>query len=378
MSLFAGFTTFVAVGQSNIRQLWSIAKSVIHRTWTVFCVGLKEARLALRMDGKWQFAQAWKVLQYKLGETRQAAAEGVDAIKAERDLYAGVVGQPGLITAQYFLDRLMPFSLTTQMEGALRNAMANVKNDLIRRVDLLDFSVGDVYPQLLEARNYDLGKEAVAFDVDLKWNSHVYAKLNMVTRRLGVKVPVTVRNATFEGTARIELTPLTSTPPGWGAMLVSLPSVPKIGVRVEAIGSDVTKVPWLKKEILNGLQKSIEEQFLWPKRLVLPSLSVPSNSKTVIPKSQLDGLQSSDPLLIKQYALEEKVALKDHVMKMKPNVTAVPESLQISLDDEEGNVTDGSGESDVGTIPKRNMLSFFFWKIMQCTKDRSHRSKDRI
>lgn len=364
-ALFAGFTTFVAVGQSNLNQLWSIAKSVIHRTWTVFCIGLNEARLAIRMDGKWQWKQAWSILKTKLGETRQAAVEGVDAIKAERNLYATVVGQPGLITFQYFLNRLMPFSLSTQMEGALRNAMGGVRNDLIRRVDLLDFSVGDVYPQLLEARNYDLGKEAVALDVDVKWESHVYAKLNVVTRRLGVRVPVTVRNATFEGTARIELTPLTPTPPGWGAILVSLPSVPKIGLRVETIGGDVTKVPWLKKEILKLLQKAIQDQFLWPKRLVLPSVTVPPNSKTVISYSQLEGLKSSDPLLTKQYLLEEKVALKDHVMKMKPNVTAVPESLDISLeDDEDRNSTDGSGAMDadetVSNGSKHQSVSF--WK----------------
>jgi len=169
-AVFAGFTTFIAVGGSNINKLWSIAKSVIHRTWLIFVAGLNEARLALRMDGKWQFAEAWKILQSKMGETRQAAAEGVDAIKAERDLYAGVVGQPGLITFQYFLDRLMPFSLTTQMEGALRNAMAGVKNDLIQRVELKEFSVGDVNPQLLEARSYDLGKEAGASEKEVSYS----------------------------------------------------------------------------------------------------------------------------------------------------------------------------------------------------------------
>lgn len=332
-ALFAGFTTFVAVGKSNISQLWSIAKSVIHRVWTVFCFGLNETRLALRMDGKWQWREAWKVFQKKMGETRKAAAEGMDALKAENQLYAGVVGEPGLITAQYFLDRLMPFSLTTQMENALKNSLQGVKNDQIRRVSLEDFSTGGVPPQLLEARAYDLGKDALAFDVDVKWESKVYAKLKVTTRHLGIKVPVKVRNPTFEGTARVVMSPLTKEPPGWGAILVSLPSIPKIGLDVQAVGGDLTKVPWLKKEIMKGLQQQIQEQFLWPKRIVLPSLAVPPTAKTVIPKKELDQLANTDPLLEKENTLEQSPALKDHVSEMKPDVSALSSSLQVSVGD---------------------------------------------
>ena len=213
-SLLAGATTFFAVGQSNISRLWSLTKTIIRQVWTVFVVGLNEARLALRMDGKWNIRQAWQVLKSKLVETRKAAAEGMSAMKAEKDFYAGAVGQPGLITAQYFLDRLMPFSLTTQMESALRDSLKAVRNDLIKTIRLQEFDLGDVNPTLLEARNYDLGRDAMAFDIDIKWESAVYAKMSVTTRRIGIKVPVTVRNPTFIGTARIEMTPLTKEPPG--------------------------------------------------------------------------------------------------------------------------------------------------------------------
>jgi len=201
----------------------------------------------------------------------------------------------------------------------------------------------------------------VAFDVDVSWKSHVYAKLNVVTRHLGVKVPVTVRNATFDGTARIELTPLTETPPGWGALLISMPSIPKIGLRVEAVGSDITKVPWLKKEIMKGLQKSIENEFLWPKRLVLPSLTVPSNSKTVVPKSVLDGLATSDPLLTKETTVEEKEALKDHILKSKPDMTLLPSNLQVSLDDDNDDAVNGDtgiqAEAGIAIVKGKESIS---------------------
>lgn len=213
-SLLAGATTFFAVGQSNISRLWSLVKTVIHQVWKVFVVGLNEARLALRMDGKWNPGRAWQVLKTKLGETRKAAEEGMNAIKAEKNFYAGAVGQPGLITFQYFLDRLMPFALASQMENSLRDSLKGVRNELIQTIKLKEFDLGGVTPTLLEARNYELGRDALAFDVDIKWESAVYVKMTVTTRRIGLKVPVTVRNATFVGTARIEMTPLTKEPPG--------------------------------------------------------------------------------------------------------------------------------------------------------------------
>ena len=47
------------------------------------------------------------------------AAEGVEAVKLEANLYAAVVGPPGLATLQYVLDRISPLSLSTELEAAL-------------------------------------------------------------------------------------------------------------------------------------------------------------------------------------------------------------------------------------------------------------------
>ena len=63
----------------------------------------------------------------------------------------------------------------------------------------------------------------------------------------------------------IELTPLVPEPPGHRAILLSLLKVPNIDLNEQVVHGDVMKVLWLKKEIMNGLEKQIEKQFLWPK-----------------------------------------------------------------------------------------------------------------
>ena len=45
-------------------------------------------------------------MKEQLTITKQAAAEGIEAIKLEVGLYSSVVGQPGLVALQYFVDNL--------------------------------------------------------------------------------------------------------------------------------------------------------------------------------------------------------------------------------------------------------------------------------
>jgi len=328
-SVLAAAAAVLALGRQNLKQVFSVTKFVVGRVWAVFVLGLKETKSALRSKGKWNWRQAWTVLKAQLTETRKAAVQGVEAIRMEADLYSAAVGAPGLIPLQYVLDRLMPFSLATQLEEGLRDTLADIRNSNVRKLSLQEFSAGTKAPKLLGARVYDLGSDAMVFDVDVVWNSEIYAKILLLPRKLGFQVPVTVRNVSFEGTVRVELTPLTSTPPGFGAALVSLPSLPTIGLDIDVAGGKVTKVPWLRKELMSGLQKSIEDELLWPKRLVVPSTIAPASGKIVLSKTELTALALSDPFLRSEKKLAEQPMLKEHVESRKPDAKSLSKLLKV-------------------------------------------------
>ena len=109
--------------------------------------------------------------------------------------------------------------------------------------------MGTAPPRMLAARAYDVGPDAMAFDVDVQWESELVAEIEMVTKPLGARVPVSVRNVRFEGTVRAVLTPLVAGGPGYGAMLLSLPAPPALKMEVRVVGGEITKVPWLKLEL---------------------------------------------------------------------------------------------------------------------------------
>ena len=104
-----------------------------------------------------------------------------------------------------------------------------VKGMRMKGFELRRFSAGEIAPELLEARAYDLGPTAMAFDFDVRWHSQMVAEVDAITTGVGARVPVSVRNLRFDGPVRLIVTDLTAEAPGYGAVLLSLPTRPEVG-----------------------------------------------------------------------------------------------------------------------------------------------------
>lgn len=354
-SILAIVASVAAIGRSNLQRVRQILRLVIRSVWNAFSGGFSDARKTLRKDGKWQWRDASRVLRDNWSATRRIAAEGVQAIRMERSMYFAAVGAPGLIPIQYAIDRLLPFSIATQMKQALEDTLDQVSNPNVRRLVLQEFDAGTIPPLLQAARVYDLGKEALAFDIDFVWRSNLTAKILVITKRFGFKVPVTIKDVRFAGTVRVQLTPLTKTPPGYGAALVSFPSVPEIGLNVNVAGGEVTKVPWLRDELLAGIEKSIESELLWPKRNVIPSKTFIAGGRFILDRSDLEELTEHDPFLEAESKKGETPILKEYVESIQPDRSSLPGLLEVFVGDRE-QVFDSISHG-TGSISKKEFMS---------------------
>ena len=209
----AAVTASIALGKENIQRFREIANIVTSRVWNIFCHGLLVAWETFYQGKKWKWRESWRVLREQLTLTRQAAREGVEAIKLEANLYAAATGKPFFL--QHFVDHMTPKFIAAAAEKAFVDALRDIKNPNIRKLRLSEFSFGTKSPQLLSARVYELGEDGVAFDIDMQWDSELKAKLKLTGTRIGMTVPVTVKNVRFDGVVRSVLTPLTADPPGY-------------------------------------------------------------------------------------------------------------------------------------------------------------------
>ena len=310
-------TASVAIGKENVLRAWDLFKVVSGSVWNVFTTGLQIARDTLisfedeEERRRWKWREAWKVLREQLTLTRKAAVEGVQAIKLEASIYSAAIGQPGLIALQYFVDSLTPKLLASMARENFTKALQDIKNPNVRKLHLEEFDFGTKGPTLEAARTYKL-EDAMALDIDVDWQSEISAKVKVTSKRLGVVVPVKIKNFRFDGVVRVVLTPLLDEPPGFGAALVSFPRAPNIALDVSLSSVEVTKTPWLRTELLKEIQKSIAKEFLWPRRIVVPSGVPPTNPRPFLSRVELDALSQTDPLL----AAESKIDQNDLVRKV--------------------------------------------------------------
>jgi hypothetical protein len=198
--------------------------------------------------------------------------------------------------------------LAAACEEAIKGACADFRHPSARKLELKSFRMGAKPPQLKAARAYDVGRDAMAFDFDVTWRSELDATIEAHLKGpMGIQagsVPVSLKNARVEGTVRLVLTPLGPEGPGFGASLLSFARKPAIGLDLRVAGGEVTKVPWLKKELEGGVLQGLEDTMLWPKRVVAPADD--EKGRHLLSEDQLAGLANDDPLLRLERELEEK------------------------------------------------------------------------
>ena len=83
-----------AFGLDNVKRGLRLFGLLWRRVWAIFTAALMAARSELLGDGKTRWKEVWALLGQGFGEAKRAAAEGVEAIKAEAGLYAFALGKP--------------------------------------------------------------------------------------------------------------------------------------------------------------------------------------------------------------------------------------------------------------------------------------------
>lgn len=211
------------------------------------------------------------------------------------------VRRQGLVVFQHIAEKLVQLSFQTQLRKGLLEGLSKVDNPNIQQIKLVSFQTCSA-PQLHKGRIYKDIENAMIFDADMSWKNAMQGQLDINTKRLGLLVPVQVRNVQLEGTMRIVLTPLQEHPPGFGAILFSFTKTPRLDLDVDIAGKQITKVPWLKEGLIVAIQGILQNQMVWPNRIVNAALA-PNFNVTLLEKDQLVGLETMDPFLKSETAL---------------------------------------------------------------------------
>lgn len=132
-------------------------------------------------------------------------------------------------------------------------------------------TLGTVAPQFTGVSIIEDGKEGITMELEMNWDGNPNIVLDIKTR-LGVGLPVQVKNIGFTGVFRLIFKPLVAEFPCFGAVSFSLRQKKKMDFTLKVIGGDISAIPGVADALENTIRDAVEDSITWPVRKVIPIL----------------------------------------------------------------------------------------------------------
>ncbi|XP_020212837.1 synaptotagmin-4 [Cajanus cajan] len=134
-------------------------------------------------------------------------------------------------------------------------------------------TLGTVAPQFTGVTivEEDSGAGGVTMDLEMQWDGNPNIVLDIKTK-VGVKLPVQVKNIGFTGVFRLIFKPLVNEFPAFGAICFSLKEKKDLDFTLKVVGGDLSSLPGVSDAIEETIRDAIEDSITWPVRQIIPIL----------------------------------------------------------------------------------------------------------
>ncbi|KAI5355134.1 hypothetical protein L3X38_008029 [Prunus dulcis] len=132
-------------------------------------------------------------------------------------------------------------------------------------------TLGTVAPQFTGVTMVESESVAggVTLELELQWDGNPNIVLDIKTR-VGLALPVQVKNIGFTGVFRLIFKPLVDEFPCFGAVSYSLREKKKLDFVFKISGGDISSIPGVSEAIEETIRDAIEDCITWPVRNVIP------------------------------------------------------------------------------------------------------------
>ncbi|KAM0037000.1 putative C2 domain, synaptotagmin-like mitochondrial-lipid-binding domain, C2 domain superfamily [Helianthus debilis subsp. tardiflorus] len=133
------------------------------------------------------------------------------------------------------------------------------------------FTLGTVAPQFTGVSIIEGGDEGITMELEMNWDGNPSIILDIKTR-LGVGLPVQVKNIAFTGVFRLIFKPLVPEFPCFGAVSFSLRHKKQMDFTLKVVGGDISAIPGVADALETTIRDAVEDSITWPVRKVIPIL----------------------------------------------------------------------------------------------------------
>ncbi|KAI3454221.1 hypothetical protein Pfo_010884 [Paulownia fortunei] len=174
----------------------------------------------------------------------------------------------------HHLDKLWPYVNEAASE-IIRNSVEPILEQyrpaILASLKFSKLTLGTVAPQFTGVSIIDGESDEIIMELELQWDGNPSIVLDIKTR-VGVTLPIQVKNIGFTGVFRLIFKPLVDEFPCFGALCYSLREKKNLDFTLKVVGGDISAIPGISDALEETIRDAIEDSITWPVRKIIPIL----------------------------------------------------------------------------------------------------------
>ncbi|GMP94489.1 hypothetical protein CsSME_00043936 [Camellia sinensis var. sinensis] len=132
-------------------------------------------------------------------------------------------------------------------------------------------TLGTVAPQFTGVSIIEGDAKGITMELEMEWDGNPSIILDVKTR-VGIGLPIQVKNIGFTGVFRLIFKPLIDEFPCFGAVCYSLMEKKNMDFTLKVVGGELSAIPGISDAIEDTIRNAIEDSITWPVRKIIPIL----------------------------------------------------------------------------------------------------------
>ncbi|GLT77142.1 hypothetical protein SLA2020_487540 [Shorea laevis] len=190
------------------------------------------------------------------------------------------------------LDKIWPYvneAASELIRSSVEPILEQYTPAVLQSLKFSTLTLGTVAPQFTGVTIIEDESDAggITMELELQWDGNPNIVLDINTR-IGVALPVQVKDIGFTGVFRLVFKPLVDAFPGFGAISYSLRKKKQLDFTLKVIGGDLSSIPGISDAIEETIRDAIEDSITWPVRKIIPILPGDYSDLELKPVGTLD------------------------------------------------------------------------------------------
>ncbi|KZV41374.1 synaptotagmin-5-like [Dorcoceras hygrometricum] len=177
----------------------------------------------------------------------------------------------------HHLDKIWPYvdeAASEIIRNSVEPMLEQYRPSILASLKFSKLTLGTVAPQftgvsIMDCTDVDPGE--VVMELDLQWDGDPNIVLEIKTK-VGVSIPIQVKNIGFTGVFRLIFKPLVEEFPCFGAVCYSLREKKNLDFTLKVVGGDISAIPGIADALEGTIKDAIEDSITWPVRKIVPIL----------------------------------------------------------------------------------------------------------